>query len=32
MFMLDGHAYSWRQICEFRRQQLEVARKVGAYR
>lgn len=23
VFILDGHAYSWRRICELRRQQLE---------
>lgn len=27
VFMLGGRAYSWRQLCELRRQQLEVARK-----
>ncbi len=25
-FMLDGHAYSWRQLCESRRQQLDTIR------
>ena len=25
--MLDGRAYSWRQLCELRRQQLEAQRK-----
>jgi hypothetical protein len=23
-FLLNGHAYSWRELCELRRQQLEV--------
>jgi len=23
VFILDGHAYSWRRICDMRRQQLE---------
>jgi hypothetical protein len=27
VFMLDGRAYSWRQLCELRRQQLEAVRK-----
>jgi hypothetical protein len=27
VFMLDGHAYSWRKLCELRRQQLEAIRK-----
>lgn len=27
VFTLDGRAYSWRQLCELRRQQLEAARK-----
>jgi len=26
-FILDGHAYSWRRLCELRRQQLEARRK-----
>jgi hypothetical protein len=26
-FMLDGRAYSWRRLCEMRREQLEAARK-----
>ena len=25
-FMLDGRAYSWRQLCELRRQQLDAIR------
>lgn len=27
LFMLEGRAYSWRQLCELRRQQLEALRK-----
>ena len=27
VFMLDGRAYSWRKLCELRREQLEAARK-----
>jgi len=27
VFMLEGRAYSWRQLCELRRQQLEAIRK-----
>lgn len=27
-FMLNGHAYSWRELCELRRRQLE-ARRAG---
>jgi hypothetical protein len=27
VFMIDGRAYSWRTLCELRRQQLEAARK-----
>lgn len=27
-FILDGHAYSWRRVCELRRQQLAERRKV----
>jgi hypothetical protein len=27
VFMVDGRAYSWRQLCELRRQQLEARRK-----
>ena len=26
-FILDGHAYSWRRVCELRRQQLAERRK-----
>jgi hypothetical protein len=26
LFTLDGRAYSWRQLCELRRQQLEARR------
>ena len=26
-FILGGHAYSWRQLCELRRQQVEAIRK-----
>jgi hypothetical protein len=33
VFMIDGRAYSWRQLCELRRQQLEARRKAeGAQR
>jgi hypothetical protein len=27
VFMLDGRAYSWRKVCELRREQLDAARK-----
>jgi hypothetical protein len=27
VFMLEGRAYSWRQLCELRRQQLEAIRR-----
>jgi hypothetical protein len=27
VFMIDGRAYSWRKLCELRRQQLEAIRK-----
>ncbi len=27
IFVIGGRAYSWRQLCELRRQQLEAARK-----
>jgi hypothetical protein len=27
VFILDGRAYSWRKLCELRREQLEAARK-----
>lgn len=27
LFILDGRAYSWRHLCELRRQQVEAARK-----
>ena len=27
VFIIDGHAYSWRRICELRRQQLESIRR-----
>lgn len=27
VFLLEGRAYSWRRLCELRREQLEAARK-----
>lgn len=30
VFIIDGHAYSWRRICELRRQQVEAHRKAQA--
>ena len=27
VFVVDGHAFSWRRLCELRRQQLEAIRK-----
>lgn len=29
VFLIDGRAYSWRQLCELRRQQLEARRKAS---
>jgi hypothetical protein len=29
VFILDGHAYSWRKLCELRRVQLEAIRKAN---
>jgi hypothetical protein len=29
VFLLDGHAYSWRQLCALRREQLEAIRKAN---
>ena len=30
-FMLDGRAYSWRKLCELRREQLEARRKAEGF-